>query len=68
MLFPFAQGARSVAKKVAEELLIEIEETRAALHDSIERAKELVCEARQVMLQHREEPEPAEVAPPEPAA
>lgn len=56
---------RSVAKKVSEELLIEIEETQAALHDSIERAKELVCEARQVMLRHREEPAgPAEADTP----
>ena len=61
-----------MANKVTEELLIEIEETQAALHDSIERAKELVCEARQVMLRHRDEPEPAEAGavdaePPNPA-
>lgn len=59
---------RSVARKVTEELLIEIEETQAALHDSIERARELVCEARQVMLRHREEPAGAAGAkPPNPA-
>lgn len=43
-------------------------ETQAALHESIERAKELVCEARQVMLRHREEPaESAGAEPPNPA-
>ena len=66
---------RSVAKKVSDELLIEIEATQAALHDSIERAKELVCEARQVMLRQRDEAaeaaapaEPLEAGPPNPAA
>ena len=67
MFFPSHEGMRSVAKKLSDDLLIKIEETQAALHDSIERAEELVCEARQVMLRHRGEPDvPDGAEPPNP--
>jgi hypothetical protein len=48
VLSPSVEG-QSVAKKVPEENSIRIEETQAALRDSIERAKELVSEAKQRM-------------------
>jgi hypothetical protein len=52
-----------VAKKLPDETLIRIEETQAALRDSIERAKELVSEARQLIRRQ----ETAEREPPNPA-
>ena len=54
-----------MAKKVADETLITIEDTQAALRDGIERAKELVCEAKLMLRPQRDEI--AEPAPPNPA-
>jgi hypothetical protein len=54
---------RGVAKNVPDERLIEIEEAEAALREGIERVKELVSEARQIMRPR----EPAEPEPPDPA-
>jgi len=48
------EGTCSVKKRIPEKSSIRIEETRDAIRASIERAHELVCEAREMMrLQRR---------------
>jgi hypothetical protein len=42
-------------KKPADETLIQIEETQAALRDSIERARELAEESERLVRKHRKE-------------
>jgi hypothetical protein len=42
-----------VPKKAGDENFIQIEATRDAIRDSIERAHELICEAKQRMARER---------------
>ena len=42
-------------KKHVDQTLIQIEETQAALRDSIERARELAEESERLVRKHREE-------------
>jgi hypothetical protein len=58
-------GACRVPKKVPDEPLIQIEETQAALRESIEKAKKLADESARLIDKHREEIGKAE--PPNPA-
>jgi hypothetical protein len=48
-----------------DETFIRIEETQAALRDSIEKAKELASKSERLIRQHRDETIPA--TPPNPA-
>jgi hypothetical protein len=53
------QGAKSVAKTEKDETSTEVEEAQAALREGMERAKELICEAKLAMRQQKaEEPQP----------
>ena len=47
------RGALGLPKKPVEETLIRIEETQAALRDSIARAKELTEESERLVRSHR---------------
>ena len=58
------RGTRSLPRKKVDETLIRIEETQAALRDSIERAKELAEESDRLLRRHRKEV----VKPPNPAS
>lgn len=49
VVLPPIQGVRGVKRGKKDETLIQIEETKAAIRDSVERAKELIIEARFVM-------------------
>ena len=53
-----------MSKKPSEETLIQIEETQAALRDSIEKARELAEESERLVRKHRKET----AKPPNPAA
>ena len=53
-------------KKVPDETLIQIEETQAALRDSIEQAKTLVDQSARLISKHRDEMATNE--PPNPAS
>ena len=57
-------SGRAVSIKPSEETLITIEETQAALRDSIEKARELAEESERLVREHRE----AMAKPPNPAA
>ena len=59
------RGACCVPKKVPDETLIQIEETQAALRDSIEQAKKLADESARLISKHRDEI--AKDEPPNPA-
>lgn len=58
---PGHEGACSVPKKVPDDTLIKIEETQAALRDSIEQAKQLADDSARLIKKHR-----AEIAEAEP--
>jgi len=49
-----ALSGRAVSIKPSEETLITIEETQAALRDSIEKARELAEESERLVRKHRE--------------
>jgi hypothetical protein len=55
-----------VTKKVPDETLIQIEETQAALRDSIEQAKRLADQSARLISKHRDEIATNE--PPNPAS
>jgi len=59
------QGACSVRKKVPKEDPDQAEEAQAALRDGLERARELVCEAKLAIRQNAVEAQPS--GPPDPA-
>ena len=54
--------ARKIPGKIPDELSIEIEEAQVALRDSLERAHELVCEAKATLRR----PKPEASTPPIP--
>ena len=59
-------GACSVArKKLPNDVLIQVEETQAALRDSIEETKKLAAESDRLIRRHRDET--AAPRPPNPA-
>ena len=59
-----ALSGHAVSIKPSEETLITIEETQAALRDSIEKARELTEESERLVRKHRKEM----AKPPNPAA
>ena len=59
-----ALSGHAVSTKQSEETLITIEQTQAALRDSIEKARELAEESERLVRKHREEM----AKPPNPAA
>ena len=48
----------SVADEMQQEIAIELEQVRKKVLDSIERANELVCEARLMLRQQEEQKQP----------
>jgi hypothetical protein len=60
------EGVCGVPKKVPDETLIRIEETQAALRESIEKAKQLADDSARLISKHRDEIRMDE--PPNPAS